>query len=143
MKNSGINTSGMPSGFTLTRDPFISDPQRVRHRSWSYRTIFTTFQTTVFWVHGQLLRPRPVIPNSVGYLIFNYTLRSDEVSFILGLSFSYPPSTSLRATGLGLSKTAACNIGAGGYTERHFMHQTYLTEPQGIIKNLQHRRRRI
>ncbi len=27
------------------------------------------------------------------------------------------------------------------YTERHFMHQIHLTEPQGIIKNLQQRRR--
>ena len=62
--------------------------------------------------------------------------------------FSNPPSTTLWAYDLVLSlilrpKTAACNNGAGGYTERHAMYLNLLTEPQGIIKNLQQRRRRI
>jgi len=47
---------------------------------------------------------------------------------------SNPPSITLRDTGLDLPKTAACNNGAGGYTERHFMPQNHLTEPQGIIR---------
>ena len=33
-----------------------------------------------------------------------------------------------------LPKTVACNIGAGGYTERHLKSLTHLTEPQGKIK---------
>ncbi len=31
----------------------------------------------------------------------------------------------------------ACNNGAGGSTEKSLIYQTYLTEPQGIIKKLQ------
>jgi hypothetical protein len=34
----------------------------------------------------------------------------------------------------GDAKDVACNNGAGGYTERHFNIQTYLTEPQGKLK---------
>ena len=34
-------------------------------------------------------------------------------------------------------KDVACNNGAGGYTERAFIHQTHLTEPQGKIKKCQ------
>jgi hypothetical protein len=49
---------------------------------------------------------------------------------------SNPPSITLRATGFGLPKTAACNNGAGGSTEKNVKPSTYLTEPQGIIKNL-------
>ena len=44
------------------------------------------------------------------------------------------PSISLRATGLGLPKTAACNNGAGGYTERDVKPEIDLTEPQGKLK---------
>ena len=33
-----------------------------------------------------------------------------------------------------LNELVACNSGAGGYTERHFMYQTHLTEPQGKLK---------
>jgi len=32
------------------------------------------------------------------------------------------------------TKLIARNVMEGGYTERRFMHQTHLTEPQGIIE---------
>ena len=35
-------------------------------------------------------------------MIFNFTLRSNGVGFILGVPSSYPPSISLRATQFGL-----------------------------------------
>ena len=63
--------------------------------------------------------------------VFNYTLRSNNGRLDFDKRFSNPPSITLRATGLDLPKTAACNTGAGRYTERHFMYQTYLTEPRG------------
>ena len=34
------------------------------------------------------------------------------------------------------SKIVARNVMEGGSTERHFIHQIHLTEPQGIIKNV-------
>ena len=43
-----------------------------------------------------------------------------------------PPATTAQGFCLGVSLR---------YTERHFMHQIHLIEPQGIIKNLQQRRR--
>ena len=44
----------------------------------------------------------------------------------------HPISSSVKRE----SKRVACNNGAGGSTERHFVHQTHFTEPQGKIKNL-------
>jgi len=46
---------------------------------------------------------------------------------------SNPPSITLRAM-CSFNELVACNTGAGGYTERHFMHQTDLTEPPGTLK---------
>ena len=46
---------------------------------------------------------------------------------------SNPSSITLRAM-RSLNERVACNNGAGGYTEKHFMHQTDLTEPQGKLK---------
>ena len=40
----------------------------------------------------------------------------------------------LQATVLGKPKHIVRNEMENGYTERHFICQTYLTEPQGIIK---------
>ena len=41
---------------------------------------------------------------------------------------------SYQLTGFPKPKPVACNIGAGGSTEKHVIYQTYLTEPQGKIK---------
>ena len=51
---------------------------------------------------------------------------------------SNPPAPLLQAPVFPHNtKLLACNVMEGGYTEKHFMPQTHLTEPPGIIKNLQ------
>ena len=47
---------------------------------------------------------------------------------------SNPPAPVLQAAVLGKPERIVHNEMENGYTERHFMYQTHLTEPQGIIK---------
>ena len=47
---------------------------------------------------------------------------------------SNPPAPLLQAAVLGKPERIVRNEMENGYTERHFMYQTHLTEPQGIIK---------
>ena len=48
---------------------------------------------------------------------------------------SNPPAPLLQAAILGKPKRIARNVMEGGYTEGTVKSQTYLTAPQGIIKN--------
>ena len=48
---------------------------------------------------------------------------------------SYPPAPLLQAAVLGKPKRIARNVMEGGSTEGTVKSQTYLTAPQGIIKN--------
>ena len=47
---------------------------------------------------------------------------------------SNSPAPLLQAAVLGKPEHIVRNEMENGYTERHFMYQTHLTEPQGIIK---------
>jgi len=50
--------------------------------------------------------------------------------------FSNPLAPMLQAAVLGKPKPVARNVMEGGYTERSFIYQTHLTEPQGKFKNI-------
>ncbi|RKU18038.1 hypothetical protein C6500_13515 [Candidatus Poribacteria bacterium] len=56
------------------------------------------------------------------------TLRNYPIKLLIFIQARLP---------LSMIKSVACNNGAGGYTERHFIYQTYLIDPQGKIKNPQ------
>ena len=72
--------------------------------------------------------------------LFNYTLRSDDVRLDFEVRSSNPPAPMLQATVLfkeciARNKMEGFCLGVSPrYTERHFRHQTDLTEPQGTLK---------
>lgn len=79
---------------------------------------------------------------SCASLIFKLTLRSNDVRLDFDVRSLNPPAPVLQATVLGKLKPVARNVMAEfllGYffssTEKYFIHQTDLTEPQGKLKN--------
>ncbi len=75
-------------------------------------------------------------------LIFKLTLRSNDMRLdfdVRSLNLKkYPiknPARMLQATLLGKLKPVARNVMEGGSTEKYFIHQTDLTEPQGKLKS--------
>ena len=75
-------------------------------------------------------------------LIFKFTLRRNDMRLDFDVRSSnlkkYPiknPARVLQATLLGKLKPVARNVMEGGSTEKYFIHQTDLTEPQGKLKS--------
>ena len=68
-------------------------------------------------------------------LLFKLTLRSNDVRLDFNVRSLNPPMPVLQATVLGKLKPVARNVMEGGFTEKYFIHQTDLTEPQGKLKN--------
>lgn len=68
-------------------------------------------------------------------LLFKLTLRSNDARLGFNVRSLNPPAPVFQATVLGKLKPVIRNVMEGDFTEKYFIRQTDLTEPQGKLKN--------
>ena len=68
-------------------------------------------------------------------LLFKRTLRNNDVRLDFNVRSLNPPAPVFQATVLGKLKPVTRNVMEGDFTEKYFIRQTDLTEPQGKLKN--------